>query len=125
MITKTIIQVAASSGWAVAVNVIEQGRITIDFRRKTESSVPFRFSADMTDNDPATLVADIISFVDAFHPGQFAREWCRLSGAGASRYSQTAADMDDIRARAWLLAIDLSDAVRHPGRFAPPWYHWN
>jgi hypothetical protein len=56
------------------------------------------------------LVDDILSFIDAFQPDIFARQWCRISGAGESRYAQTLSDMDGIRTQAWLLAIDLSEA---------------
>lgn len=101
------------------------GSMTFDFRRRTASGVPFRFSTDMTDNNPATLVADIVSFVDAFHPAIFAREWCRLAEAGESRRNQIAADMDGIRSHAWLLAVAISEAFGNPESNSPPWYLLN
>lgn len=78
MILQTIIQVAAQCGWSVTANV-RYGNITsFDFRRNTESGVPFCFSADMTGGKPASLVDDILSFIDAFQPDIFARQWCRI-----------------------------------------------
>ena len=118
MILQTIIQVAAQCGWSVTANVRNGNITSFDFRRNTESGVPFCFSADMTGSKPASLVDDILSFIDAFQPDIFARQWCRISGAGESRYAQTLSDMDGIRTQAWLLAIDLSEAfsARAPHR---------
>lgn len=123
MILQTIIQVAANRGWSVTANVRDGNITTFDFRRKTGSGVPFRFSADMTGSKPASLVDEILSFTDAFQPDIFARQWCRISGAGESRYARTLADMDGIRTQAWLLAIDLSEAFAAPR--PTPWYLWN
>lgn len=121
MILQTIIQVAAKCGWSVTVR---DGNITtFDFRRNTESGVPFCFSADMTRGKPASLVDDILSFIDAFQPDIFARQWCRISGAGESRYAQTLSDMDGIRNHAWLLFMELSEAFAAPR--PSPWYLWN
>ena len=82
MILQTIIQVAAKCGWSVTANVRDGNITSFDFRRNTESGVPFCFSADMTGSKPASLVDDILSFIDAFQPDIFARQWCRISGAG-------------------------------------------
>lgn len=80
MILQTIIQVAAKCGWSVTANVRDGNITSFDFRRNTESGVPFCFSADMTGSKPASLVDDILSFIDAFQPDIFARQWCRISG---------------------------------------------
>ncbi len=115
MILQTIIQVAAQCGWSVTANV-RYGNITsFDFRRNTESGVPFCFSADMTGGKPASLVDDILSFIDAFNPTSSRGSGAGFRGAGESRYAQTLSDMDGIRIQAWLLAIDLSK----PSRSAP------
>lgn len=123
MILQTIIQVAAKCGWSVTANVRDGNITTFDFQRKTESGVPFCFSADMTGSIPASLVDDILSFIDAFQPDIFARQWCRISGVGESRYTRTLSDMDGIRTHAWLLATDLSEAFSAPR--PTPWYLWN
>ncbi len=81
MILQTIIQVAAQCGWSVTANVRDGNITSFDFRRNTESGVPFCFSADMTGSKPTSLVDDILSFIDA-QPDIFARQWCRISGAG-------------------------------------------
>lgn len=107
----------------MTANVRDRNITSFDFRRNTESGVPFCFSADMTGGKPASLVDDILSFIDAFQPDIFARQWCRISGAGESRYAKTLSDMDGIRTQAWLLAIDLSEAFSAPR--PSPWYLWN
>ena len=71
------------------------------------------------------LGGEILSFIDAFQPDTFARQWCGLSGVGKSLHAETVADFDDMRSEAWLLAAELSEAIASPERHAPPWYHWN
>ncbi len=125
MLLQTIIDIAAKCGWSVTVSVIEADSTAFDFRRRTRSGVPFCFCADMTGGNPATLLDEILSFIDAFHPTTFARQWCELSGAGRSLQARTAAEMDDMRIEAWLLAVELSKAIASPERRTPPWYRWN
>ena len=52
-------------------------------------------------------------------------QWCELSGAGKSLQARPAAEMDDMRTEAWLLAVELSDAIASPERRTPPWHIWN
>lgn len=125
MLLQTIIDIAANCGWSVTVSVIDTDCTAFDFRRKTRSGVPFCFCADMTGGNPASLLDEILSFIDAFHPTTFARQWCELSGAGRSLQARTAAEMDDMRTEAWLLAVELSDTIASPERHASPWYRWN
>ena len=125
MILQTIIQVAAQCGWSVTANVRDGNITSFDFRRNTESGVPFCFSADMTGSKPASLVDDILSFIDAFQPAAFARQWRELSGAGASLEARALAEMDDMRAEAWLLVVELSETIASPERRNPPWHIWN
>ncbi len=125
MILQTIIGVAAKCGWIVTVSVTDTERTAFDFRRKTRSGVPFCFCADMTGGNPSTLLDEIFSFIDAFHPPTFARQWCDLSGAGMSLHARASAEMDDMRTEAWLLAVELSDAIASPGGRAAPWHIWN
>ena len=95
------------------------------FPAQARSGVPFCFCADMTGDNPATLLDDILSFIDAFQPPTFARQWCELSGAGDSLEARALAEMDDMRTEAWLLAVELSEAIASPERHNPPWYLWN
>ncbi len=125
MILQTIIDIAAKCGWSVTVSVIDTDCTAFDFRRKTRSGVPFCFCADMTGGNPATLLNEILSFIDAFNPATFARQWRELSGAGKSQQARAAAEMDDMRTEAWLLAVELSDAIASPERHFPPWHLWN
>lgn len=125
MTLQTIIHIAGICGWSVTVMVADGNRTTFYFRRKTRRGVPFCFCADMTGGRPVTLVDEILSFIDAFQPDTFARQWCGLSGTGKSLHAETAADFDDMRSEAWLLAAELSEAIASPERHAPPWYHWN
>lgn len=125
MTLQTIIRIAGKCGWSVTVMVTDDNSTTFEFRRKTRRGVPFCFCADMTGNNPATIVDDILSFIDAFQPDTFARQWCELAGVGKSHHARTAADFDDMRTEAWLLAAELSDAITLPEHYAPPWYLWN
>lgn len=111
MLLQTIIDIAAKCGWSVTVSVIDVDCTAFDFRRRTRSGVPFCFCADMTGGNTATLLDDILSFIDAFQPPTFARQWCELSGAGDSLEARALAEMDDMRTEAWLLAVELSEAI--------------
>ena len=102
MLLQTIIDIAAKCGWSVTVSVI-----------------------DMTGGNPATLLDEILSFIDAFQPSTFARQWCELSGAGDSLEARALAEMDDMRTEAWLLAVELSETIASPERRTPPWHIWN
>lgn len=62
MILQTIIQVAAQCGWSVTANVRDGNITSFDFRRNTESGVPFCFSADMTGSKPTSLVDDTVVY---------------------------------------------------------------
>ncbi len=125
MILQTIIDIAAKCGWSVTVSVIDADCTAFDFRRNTRSGVPFCFCADMTGGNPATLLNEILSFIDAFNPATFAWQWRELSGAGKSLQARAAVEMDDMRTEAWLLAVELSDAIASPERHSPPWHLWN
>lgn len=125
MLLQTIIDIAAKCGWSVTVSVIDADCTAFDFRRKTRSGVPFCFCADMTGGNPVTLLDEILSFIDAFQAAAFARQWRELSGAGASLEARALAEMDDMRAEAWLLVVELSETIASPERRNPPWHIWN
>lgn len=125
MLLQTIIDIAAKCGWSVTVSVIDADCTAFDFRRKTRSGVRFCFCADMTGGNPVTLLDEILSFIDVFQPAAFARHWRELSGAGDSLEARALAEMDDMRAEAWLLAVELSEAIASPERRPPPWHIWN
>lgn len=125
MILQTIIGISKKCGWNVTARTADDNQTTFEFRRKTRHGVPFCFCADMTADNPASLVDEILSFIDAFQPDTFARKWCELSGVGKNLQARTAADFDDMRAEAWLLAAELSDAISSPNGNTRPWYFWN
>lgn len=87
----------------------------------------FSFTAELTDGLVGTLVDEIIFFVDALDPERYAGEWLEISGdLSPSRYFQAVTDMDDIRTRAWLLALDLSEIAEQGDKLLNfPWYRWN
>ncbi len=127
MLHSDIVRIAAKNGWHVKLTLSQNGKRYYDFYRQTLGGVPFCFTAEITDGQVITLVDEIISFVDALDPERYAGEWLEISGkTSPNRYSQAVADMDDIRIRAWLLAIDLSEIAEKPDRFFDfPWYCWN
>ncbi|MDE6089367.1 MAG: Nif3-like dinuclear metal center hexameric protein, partial [Duncaniella sp.] len=74
-----------------------------------------------------TLVDEIISFVEELAPERYAEEWSDASGQfSPTRYLQAVADMDDIRTRAWLLAVELSELARIQDEVLTfQWFLWN
>lgn len=126
MLHSDIIKIAVKNGWQVTITNSDNG-LFFDFHRRTLGGLPFSFTAEPTDGLVGTLVDEIISFVDALDPERYAGEWLEASGdLSPSRYLQAVTDMDDIRTRAWLLAIDLSEIVESGDRFLNfPWYRWN
>lgn len=126
MITYDIVKLAAKQGWSVAVNCSKYG-YSFDFCRRTLGGYPFCLTAELTENRPGTLVDEIFSFVDELDPERVAGEWLEASGQfSPTRFCQAVADMDEIRAQAFLLAIELADTVENDNVFFHiPWYIWN
>ena len=85
------------------------------------------FTAELSENRPGTLVDEIFSFVDELDPERVAGEWVEASGQfSPTRFCQAVADMDEIRTQAFLLAIELAEAVEDNDYFIFfPWYQWN
>lgn len=126
MLHSDIIKIAVKNGWQVSITNSEDG-FFFDFHRRTLGGLPFSFTAELSRGCVATLVDEIISFVDALDPERYASEWLESSGeTSPSRFLQAVADMDDIRTRAWLLAFDLSE-IAEKGELLLnfPWYCWN
>lgn len=126
MLHSDIIKIAVKNGWQVSITNSEDG-FFFDFHRRTLGGLPFSFTAELSRGCIATLVDEIISFVDALDPERYASEWLESSGeTSPSRFLQAVTDMDDIRTRAWLLAFDLSEIAEKGERLLNfPWYCWN
>ncbi len=127
MLHSDIIRIAVKQGWHVSVSISEGNSFYFDFQRRTLGDLPFCFTAELSGGIVGTLVDEIISFVDELDPGRYADEWSDASGQfSPTRYLQAVADMDDIRTRAWLLAVDLSELADKQRRLIDlPWYIWN
>lgn len=126
MLHSDIIKIAVKNGWQVSITNSEDG-FFFDFHRRTLGGLPFCFTAELSGGCVATLIDEIISFVDALDPERYASEWLESSGkTPPSRFLQAVTDMDDIRTRAWLLAFDLSE-IAEKGELLLnfPWYSWN
>ena len=126
MLHSDIIKIAVKNGWQVSITNSEDG-FFFDFHRRTLGGLPFSFTAELSRGCVATLVDEIISFVDALDPERYASEWLESSGeTSPSRFLQAVADMDDIRTRAWLLSFDLSEIAEKGEQLLNiPWYCWN
>ena len=87
----------------------------------------FQIFTKLSEGIVGTLVDEIISFVDELDPGRYADEWSDASGQfSPTRYLQAVADMDDIRTRAWLLAVELSELARRQDEVLTfQWFLWN
>ena len=122
-----IIRVAVKQGWLVSVSISEGNSFYFDFQRRTLGGLPFCFTAELSGGIVGTLVDEIISFVDELDPGRYADEWSDASGQfSPTRYLQAVADMDDIRTRAWLLAVELSELARRQDEVLTfQWFLWN
>ncbi len=122
-----IIKLAAKQGWLVSVTASGDDSFYFDFQRRTPGGLPFCFTAELSGGLVGTLVDEIITFVDELDPERYAGEWLEASGqVTPTRYLRAVADMDDIRTRAWLLAIELSElAGRQEQLLSLPWFLWN
>ena len=108
MRNKNVFSIAALLGWTVSVKCVD-GSLFFDFHRKTLSGVPFSFTAEMKDRKLENLIKEIESFVDAIDPETCAGEWMIQSGAmEPSEFLQAVADMEDVRLKARLLALELA-----------------
>ncbi|MDE7421414.1 MAG: hypothetical protein K2N35_14545 [Muribaculaceae bacterium] len=122
-----IIRVAVKQGWLVSVTMSEGNSFYFDFQRRTLGGLPFCFTAELSEGIVGTLVDEIISFVEELDPERYADEWSDASGQfSPTRYLQAVADMDDIRTRAWLLAVELSEIARRQDEVLSfQWFLWN
>ncbi|MBD5427319.1 MAG: hypothetical protein HDR38_07215 [Treponema sp.] len=127
MLHSDIIRIAVKQGWHVSVSISEGNSFYFDFQRRTLGGLPFCFTAELAGGIVGTLVDEILSFVDELDPERYAVEWSDASGQfSPTRYLQAVTDMDDIRIRAWLLAVELSElAEKHERLILLPWFHWN
>lgn len=104
-----LIKIAVKYGWTVRWQVCADGSMRFGFHRSTSEGVPFSFEAVIGNRSVASLMDEIISFVDALDPESVASEWMKASGnQSPSRYFRAVADLDFFRSQAWLLAWDLS-----------------
>ena len=122
-----IIRIAVKQGWHVSVSISEENSFYFDFQRRTLGGLPFCFTAELSEGIVGTLVDEIISFVDELDPERYADEWSDASGQfSPTRYLQAVTDLDDIRTRAWILAVDLSELADKQSQLLDvPWYVWN
>ena len=99
----------------------------LNFKQKTSSGVPFCFTIEAGDGTAGCIAKEIFSFVSAVVPEQCAREWMIQSGAmEASELLQAVADMEDVRLRARLLALELAAMnVRYNVLDTIPWDRLN
>ena len=126
MRNKNVFSIAALLGWTVSVKYVD-GSLFFDFHRKTLSGVPFSFTAEMKDRKLENLIKEIESFVDAIDPETCAGEWMIQSGAmEPSEFLQAVADIEDVRLKARLLALELSAMnVRYNVLDTIPWDRLN
>ena len=98
----------------MSVSISEENSFYFDFQRRTLGGLPFCFTAELSEGIVGTLVDEIISFVDELDPVRVVGEWLEASGQfSPTRFCQAVADMDEIRMQAFLLAIELAEAVEN------------
>ena len=105
---RNIFNLSARHGWSVSMENMDGIRF-LNFRRKTSSGVPFCFTIEAGNGTAGCIAKEILSFVSAVVPEKCAREWMIQSGAmDPSEFLQAMADMEDVRLRARLLALELA-----------------
>lgn len=127
MMYSDIISIAVKCGWRVSMNYCRDNRVLFDFQRRTSNGVSFCFTATMSGCKVTTLIDDIISLVDALNPERFASDWMENIGdTSHTRYLKAVDDMDEMRTRVWLLAVELSTAAENEIFLLDlPWYRLN
>lgn len=104
---RNIFNISARHGWSISMENMDGIRF-INFRRKTSSGIPFCFTIEAGDGTAGYIAKEIFSFVSAAVPEQCAREWMIQSGAmEPSEFLQAVSDMEDVRLRTRLLALEL------------------
>ena len=123
---RNIFNISAQYGWSVSMENMDGIRL-LNFRRKTSSGVPFCFIIEAGDGTAGCIAKEIFSFVSAAVPEQCARKWMIQSGAmEASEFLQAVADMEDVRLKAKLLALELAAMnVRYNVLDTIPWDRLN
>ena len=126
MLHSDIIKIAVKNGWQVSITDSEDG-FFFDFHRRTLGGLPFCFTPPPTPGPVGPHGYEKKTIVDSRDPEHYAGEWLEISGdLSPSRYFQAVTDMDDIRTRAWLLALDLSEIAEGGDKLLNfPWYRWN
>lgn len=77
-----IISVASQKGWNVQTERMENGGIQFEFSQYTPFGQDFSFEADLTDDDPETLVRNIREYYESFDPDAEAYLWIGPDGHG-------------------------------------------
>ena len=95
---RNIFNLSARHGWSVSMENMDGIRF-LNFKRKTSAG----------DGTAGCIAKEIFSFVSAVVPEQCARKWMIQSGAmEPSEFLQAVADMEGVRLRARLLALELA-----------------
>lgn len=77
-----IVSEAEKHGWSVRTDDLENGHIQFEFFQLTPVGQDFNFSAEMTDDDPQTLVEDIKKYYEGFNVDEEAHLWIGPDGHG-------------------------------------------
>ena len=123
---RNIFNLSARQGWIVSMENMNGIRF-LNFRRKTSSGVTFCFTIEAGDGTVSCIAKEIFSFVSAVVPEQCAREWMIQSGVmEPSEFLQAVADMEDVRLKARMLALELAAMnVRYNVLDTIPWDRLN
>lgn len=77
-----ITSIAEKNGWSVHTNEVKDGLIQFEFSKFTPYGQDFNFSAEMTDDDPDTLVESIKEYYTSFDADEEAHLWIGEDGHG-------------------------------------------
>lgn len=123
---RNIFNISVRNGWSVSMENMDGIRF-LNFRRKTSSGVPFCFTIEAGDGTAGCIAKEILSFVSAVVPEKCVKEWLVQSGAmEVSEFLQAVSDMEDVRLKARLLALELAAMnVRYNVLDTIPWDRLN
>ena len=114
--TEQITAVAARLGWNVSTDTDKPKVVAFDFQRYTMAGQDFSFSAEMTGNDPDSLVDEIKAYYEDFDPDYEASLWIGTDGHGKNgapyHIKDIVNDMEDAEAAIKTLYETLNTEIR-------------
>lgn len=82
MTVQKIISIAEGKGWSVHIEEVNKDLTHFEFSQFTPAGQDFSFTAELTDEDPKTLIRSIKEYYDSFDADAEAYVWIGGDGHG-------------------------------------------